>query len=75
MTLKEIQRRRLKQYLEAEEKILLNQEYQIGQRVFRRADLSEVRKVISDLIDSGVTLEDDDTSLNRGRQKRAVFID
>ena len=75
MTLKEIQRERLRQYLKAEQAILLNQEYQIGDRTFRRADLLQVRKVISDLIDSGVTLEDDDNSLNRGRQKRVVFID
>ena len=75
MDLKTIQRERLRQYLKAEQAILLNQEYTIGSRTFRRPDLETVRKVIANLIDSGVTLEDDDTSLNRGRQKRVVFID
>ena len=75
MDLKTIQRERLRQYLECEEKILLGQEYVIGSRTFRRADLETVRKVIANLIDSGVTLEDNDNSLNRGRQKRVVFVD
>ncbi len=75
MTLKEIQRERLRQYLKAEQAILLNQSYTIGSRTFTRANLEDVRKVIADLIDSGVTLEDDDNSFNRGRQKRAVFVD
>ena len=75
MDLKSIQRERLRQYLKAEQAILLNQSYTIGSRTFTRADLYQVRRAIADLIDSGVTLEDDDTSLNRGRQKRVVFID
>ena len=75
MTYKELQRERLKKYLECEEKILLGQEYQIGSRRFVRADLEEVRKVISALLDSGVTLEDDDQTSKRGGQTRAVFID
>ena len=75
MTLKEIQRERLRKYLECEEAILLNQEYTIGSRTYRRADLDVVRKMIQNLLDSGVTLEDDDNSLRRGRQTRAVFVD
>ena len=74
MTIKEVQRERLKKYLAAEEAILLNQSYTIGNRVFTRADLDVVRKMISDLIDDGVTLDDDEKT-NRGRQKRVVFID
>lgn len=76
MTIKEILRERLKLYLECEKKILLNQSYTIGNRIFRRADLEDVRKVIDDLIDSGVTLEDDETArLVNGRSRRVVFID
>ena len=43
LDLKTIQRERLRQYLEAEEKILLGQEYVIGSRTFRRPDLEIVR--------------------------------
>ena len=75
MTYKELQRERLKRYIECEEQILINQEYQIGSRTYRRADLSEVRKVISALLAEGVTLEDDDLTAYKGRQARAVFID
>ena len=75
MTYKELQRERLKKYIAAEEAILLNQEYQIGSRTFRRADLSEVRKMIQALLAEGVTLEDEDLTAYKGRQTRAVFID
>lgn len=75
MTLKEVQRERLRKYLECEEAILLNQEYTIGNRTYRRADLIDVRKMIQALLDSGVTLEDGDNSLKRAGQTRAVFID
>lgn len=74
MTIKELQRERLKNYLECEKKILINQAYQIGGRVFTRADLEEVRKVISDLIESGVTLDDEPPQVN-GRARRIVFIE
>ena len=74
MTVKEIQRERLKLYLECEKKILINQSYVIGSRTFTRADLEDVRKVISDLIDSGVTLEDEKPLVN-GRTRRVVFED
>ena len=75
MTVKELQRQRLKDYLECERCILVNQEYQIGSRTYRRADLSEVRKMIQALLAEGVTLEDDDLTAYKGRQARAVFID
>lgn len=74
MTYKEIQRERLKKYLAAEEAILLNQSYVIGARTYTRADLSEVRRMIQALLDSGVSLEDGDTTFGNG-QARAVFID
>ena len=75
MTYRELQRERLKKYLAAEEAILLNQEYSIGSRTYRRTDLAEVRKMISALLESGVTLEDEDNSIKFCKQKRAVFID
>lgn len=75
MTYKELQRERLRRYIDCEEAILLGQEYQIGNRTFKRADLEVVRKMIANLLDSGVTLEDDDDTNKRGSQVRAVFID
>lgn len=76
MTLQELKNRRLRNYLAAEEKILLNQSYTIGSRTFTRADLEEVRKAIQSLLDSGATLDDetDSSSLNSGRVARVVFI-
>jgi len=65
--------RRLKLYVEAEEKILQGQSYTISNRTLTRADLSEVRKVIDDLLAQGATL-DDMENLTR-RSKRIVFID
>ncbi len=41
--------RRLKLYLEAEEKILSGQSYRIGTRSVTRADLAAVQKKISEL--------------------------
>ena len=74
MTIKELQRERLKSYLECEKKILINQAYVIGSRTYTRADLEDVRKVIADLIDSGVTLEDEFSPVS-GRTRRVVFTD
>ncbi|MBR4153393.1 MAG: hypothetical protein IKT98_10600 [Selenomonadaceae bacterium] len=65
----EILRSRLTAYLECERKILAGQEYRLGDRMLRRADLSEIRRAISDLQDEIATLT------KRGRMKRAVFID
>ncbi len=73
MFMKDVQRERLKNYLECERKILINQSFQIGGRVYTRADLNIVRKIIQDLIDSGVTLEDE-KNIN-GRSRRITFID
>ena len=73
MTVKELNRQRLKNYIACEEAILAGQKYQIGSRVFERPDLAEVQAVISDLIDSGVTLEDE--PIKNGRYRRVVFID
>lgn len=40
---------RLKNYYEAEEAILLNQEYVIGTKSLKRADLATVRAAIKDI--------------------------
>lgn len=40
---------RLKMYYEAEEAVLLNQEYTIGTKSLKRADLSSIRSAIKDL--------------------------
>ncbi len=42
-------RKRLALYNEAEEAVLLNQEYKIGSRSLKRADLSAIRAAIKDL--------------------------
>lgn len=71
MTISELQRERLRQLLEAEQKILLNQSYKVGNHEFVRTDLDKVRKAIQDLLDEGVTLEDE--QLKNGRVKHIVF--
>ena len=71
MTIKEMQRERLRRLLEAEEKILLNQSYKVGNHEFTRADLDKVRAGIEDLLEEGVTLEDE--PLKNGRIKHIVF--
>ena len=40
---------RLNMYLEAEEAVLLNQEYTIGTKSLKRADLGTIRAAIKDL--------------------------
>lgn len=65
MTVKELMRRRLEKLLEAEEQILINQSYKIGDREYVRADLDKVRKAIDDLIAAGVTLEDESPPVMR----------
>lgn len=42
-------KKRLNLYYEAEEAVLLNQEYKIGTRTLRRADLSTIREAIEEL--------------------------
>ena len=71
MTIAELQRERLRRLLEAEQKILLNQSYKVGNHEFVRPQLAKVRAAIDDLLESGVTLEDEE--LKNGRIKRIVF--
>lgn len=69
-----LQNRRLKQYLEAEEAILSGQSYTIGNRTLTRANLATVEKVIKELIEAGAVLDDEDMT-QRSSTKRVVFLD
>lgn len=62
-------KKRLEMYYEAEEAVLLNQEYTIGTRRLRRADLSAVRSAIKELEGQIETLE-----INGGRNKAFRFL-
>lgn len=68
--LKHLKMERLQQYLAAERAILLGQEYRLGDRLLRRADLKQVRLEIDTL-----TAELEAADSSRGKTKRAVFID
>lgn len=48
---------RLSMYYEAEEAVLLNQEYRIDRRSLKRADLSTIRAAIKDLEEQIESLE------------------
>ena len=72
MVRKELQRRRLTLYLEAEEAVLAGQSYTLEERSLTRANLSEIRAAIEGLLAAGVTLEDED--LKPRRTMRAVFV-
>ena len=50
-------RRRLEMYYAAEEAVLLNQEYRIGTKSLKRADLSAIRAAIKDLENQVASLE------------------
>lgn len=69
-----LQNRRLKQYIEAEEAILSGQSYTIGNRTLTRANLATVEKVINELIEAGAVLDDEEDG-TKGRIKRVVFLD
>ena len=72
VTIKEIQRERLKQYLDCEAAIMTGQSYTIGNRTLTRANISAVRKAIDDLLAAGVTLEDEPI---KSGYRRAIFIE
>ena len=64
---------RLKQYLSAEQSILVaGQSYRIGNRTLTRADLSEIRKEINDLIAAGGTT--DEAMHPRGHRTKQVIM-
>lgn len=73
-TIQKMRNERLRQYWEAEQKVLTGQSYTIGNRALTRANLSEIRAAIDDLLAAGATLEDDAPSKVR-RSKRVVFVD
>lgn len=67
----EITQQRLNMYREAERAVLLGQSYTIGNRSLTRANLSEIRKAISDLVEELDQLE----GKPRGYSKRIVMMD
>ena len=68
MTRREVQEKRLAMYLEAEEKILLNQSYTVGNRTYVRADLGKIQSAIAEL-------EEALSAAGARRRKHAVFVD
>ena len=70
MTKLETLKNRLQNYLDAEAAVLRGQEYQLGSRRLRRADLSSIRQAICDLQDDIAAEE-----AVGGRTRRVVFID
>lgn len=62
-------KKRLQMYYEAEEAVLLNQEYTIGTKSLKRADLSTIRAAIKDLESQIEALEN-----TGGRNKAFRFL-
>ena len=62
-------KKRLEMYYEAEEAVLLNQEYTIGTKSLKRADLSTIRAAIKDLEKQVESLES-----AGGKNKAGRFI-
>lgn len=62
-------KKRLEMYYEAEEAVLLNQEYTIGTKSLKRADLSTIRAAINDLEKQVESLE-----TSGGKNKAGRFI-
>ena len=68
-----IKRQRLFAYMEAEKAILMGaQSYTLDNRTLTRANLSEIRKQINDLI-AEIALEE--SAAKYGNTRRAVFIE
>lgn len=66
-----VQDERLKNYLEAERKTLLSQEYQEGSRRNRRADLNRISEGINELMAGGAGV----TISPGGRSRRVILRD
>lgn len=65
--------KRLKQYLAAEEAILNGgQSYTIGNRTLTRANLGEIRKQITALLQAGATV--DDEAPQKGRRRAQIVL-
>ena len=71
-TMQDFQNQRLKAYYEAEQAVLSGQSYTIGNRTLTRANLSEIRRAIDDLIAGGAVLEGFETK--KKMAKRVVFM-
>ena len=71
-TMQDFQNQRLKAYYEAEQAVLSGQSYTIGNRTLTRANLSEIRRAIDDLIAGGAALEGFETK--KKMSKRVVFM-
>lgn len=61
-------KKRLEMYYKAEEAVLMNQEYSIGSRSLKRADLAEIRSAIKDLENQLSRIKND------GKNKARRFI-
>lgn len=71
-----LQNERLKLYISAERAILSGQSYTIGNRTLTRANLSEVRKAIDELLATGATMDPEAPKpVHSGRSKRVLFRD
>lgn len=66
---------RLNAYYEAELAVLAGQEYRIGTRTMVRADLSEIRKAISELEKLVQLLEASQSGDTSARARRVVLRD
>ncbi|QQE75710.1 peptidylprolyl isomerase [Brevibacillus composti] len=66
---------RLQAYYQAELAVLSGQEYRIGTRTLRRADLSEIRKAISELERQVQQLENQAAGNRSARARRIVIRD
>lgn len=66
---------RLQAYYQAELAVLSGQEYRIGTRTLRRADLSEIRKAISELERQVKQLENQAAGNRSDRARRVVIRD
>ena len=71
-TMQDFQNQRLKAYYEAEQAVLSGQSYTIGNRTLTRANLSEIRRAIDDLIAGGAVLEGFETK--KKMSNRVVFM-
>lgn len=60
---------RLSMYYKAEEAVLLNQEYKIGTRSLKRADLASIQNAIKDLEHQVASLES-----GNGKNKAGRFL-
>ena len=74
MTLQELKNERLRRYLEAEQAVLINQNYTMDGRIYTRADLDIIRKVIEGLLEDGAVLDGMETQ-KPDRIRRVVFKD